>query len=132
MEYDDYLAEARRAADLAGQGQYQEAAEILERLIAGDISDTDKAVMCMNLAIVYTQLENAEQALAWYARGSAYERPHGGAYVTEHWAVYLARLARYDEARAIYETLLGDAGVPERDKERLRHNVSRLQELAER
>ncbi len=130
MDYHEYVSQAQQAANLVDAGRNEEAIPILEALVASDLPPVDKAIMCMNLAIVHTHLRQPEQALIWYAYGSEYERTHGAYYVTEHWAVYLTRLDRHLEALALYEQLLDSPDVQARDLERIENNIQRLQQLA--
>ncbi len=101
---------------------------ILRSLLASDISDLDKAMMCFNLAVVYDKMGRVTDALAWYDEGIAYERAHGRFYVTEQKAVYLAQMSRVSESLRVYKELLTHSYLTESDKERIRTNVKLLQE----
>lgn len=126
MTYEEYVQLAGRASQLVEQGDYKGAAVILQQLVTSDISDVDKSMMCLNLAIVYARQGRVEQALAWYDEGMDYERPHGRFYVAEQKAAYLAAQGRYEESRNHYQDLLGRAELTEGDRARIEENITRL------
>lgn len=66
------------------------------------------------------------EALHWYDQGIAYERRHGGDFVAESKAVYLAEHGQVAESLALYEELLTRVTLDEQDKERIRRNIDRL------
>ena len=94
MKYPEYVEGTQRAAELVQAGQYDEALEILNRLLGGDISDIDKSIMCLNIAVVYDKLNASDRALEWHDRGIVYERPYARSFVALHKAGYLATQGR--------------------------------------
>jgi len=71
LDYVNFKYCPRRASQLVERGDYEEALLILQDLLSSDISDVDKAMMCLNVAIVYDKLDRPADALAYY------ERDHG-------------------------------------------------------
>ena len=126
MDYADYVKQAEAAARLVESGDYQRARELLEQLIEAELSDRDKAMMSLNLAVVADKAGEMAEALRWYDRGIAYERAHGQVFVAECKAAYLAQQGRLQESLALYESLLGRSGIDETTRERLRHNIELL------
>ena len=61
----EYTRRARRASQLTDRGDYDGVIAILEELVSSDISDVDKAVMCLNIAIVYDKMGHVEEAPDW-------------------------------------------------------------------
>jgi predicted negative regulator of RcsB-dependent stress response len=126
MDYKAYVQETHRASQLVERGDYAGAAAILQQLLAQDISNVDKAMMCLNLAIVSDKQGRVEEALDWYAEGAYYEGLHQRHYVAEKRAVYLAAQGRYRESREAYEALLKRPGLTEGDKARMRGQIEQL------
>ncbi len=122
MDFKEYHEKATEAAELVKLGQHTEGMQILEGLIASDISDVDKAIMCMNVAIAKEMLGNIEEAILWYDKGIAYESTHLRVFVATQKAAYLAQKGRARESLAIYEELLNKPFLNEGEKERLRNN----------
>jgi tetratricopeptide (TPR) repeat protein len=127
MDYQKYVQAAGRASQLVERGEYEGAVAILEGLLASDISEVDKAMMCLNMALVCDKLGHVEQALAWYDEGVYYERGHGRHYVTESKAAYLAEKGRYRESLAHYRDLLRHPSLMEADKARIAENIQALE-----
>lgn len=126
MHYQQYAQLAQRASQLVEQGDYAGASQVLHELLSSDISDLDKSVMCLNLAIVCDKQGQIEQALTWYERGIDYERRHSRCTVREKKAAYLVAKGRFRESFAIYEDLLAQGYLTESDKERIRQNLTIL------
>lgn len=126
MDYQEYTQRARQAAQLVEAGAYEQAQELLRTLVASPIADQDKAMMCLNLAVVAEKLGQTAEALRWYDEGMAYERRHGQCFVAEQKALYLAERGRGQESLAVYEALLSRASLDEATKERIRQNVCLL------
>lgn len=127
MKYQAYLDATRRAAELVERGDHEEAIAVLKKLVASDISDIDKAMMCLNLAIVHDKLGRVDEALAWYDRGANYEGLHDRYYVAERKAVYLEEKGRHRESLDVYRRLLTRRELTEGEKARLEQNVQILQ-----
>jgi tetratricopeptide (TPR) repeat protein len=127
MDYQEYVLAAGRASQLVERGEYEEAVAILEGLLASDISEIDKAMMCLNMALVCDKLGHVEQALAWYDEGVYYEQGHGRHYVAESKAAYLAEKGRYGESLYHYRDLLRHPSLMEADKARIAENIQALE-----
>jgi len=121
-----YAETVQRASQLAERGDREGAIVLFRGLLATDISDVDKAMMCLNIAVVYQQMGRIDEALAAYEAGAAYERRHGRFYVAEMKAAFLATHGRDRESLLEYQELLGRAELTEADKERIRRNIETL------
>jgi tetratricopeptide (TPR) repeat protein len=127
MDFKEYHEKATEAARLVEAGQHEEGTKALESLIASDISEVDKAIMCMNIAIAKERLGNMEDALFWYDKGIAYESKHLRIFVTMQKAAYLAQKGRTKESLAIYKELLTKPFLHEGEKEGIRKNIETLE-----
>lgn len=127
MDYADYVQGTQRAADLVQAGHYDEAMEILRRLLNGDISDIDKSIMCLNIAVVYDKLGQNDKALEWHDRGIVFERAYARAFVALHKAGYLATQGRIQESLQLYHELAALPFLTESDKETIRRNIATLE-----
>lgn len=126
MKYEEYVKRAQKAAQLAEKEDYTSALEILKSLVESDLAVPDKAMMCLNIAIIWDKLGQPEEALQWYERGMDYERRAGGCFVAEHRAAYLANLNRLEESLLAYEELAARESLDEQSRERVRQNIDRL------
>lgn len=126
MNYQDYITRTQRAANLVESGIYDRALEILQALVASDISDIDKSMMCVNVAGVYKKQGRVDQALAWFDRGIAFERPLARAFVTMQKAGFLATQGYVDESRDLYRELANLPFLTESEKETIRRNLATL------
>ncbi len=120
MLYEDYESRVKHVATYVDEGKYNDAIKILESLIDSDISDLDKSMMSINMAVVYGKMNQAERALEWYDRGISYEAVYLRFLVTESKANYLYELKRFKECLEIYEELLPQSFLTEVDKLRIR------------
>jgi tetratricopeptide (TPR) repeat protein len=128
MDYEEYVNRAHQAAQSVEAGEYEQALATFQSLLASDISDIDKAMMCSNIGVVLESMGREQEALASYARGMSHERPHSRIYVAEQRAGYLYRLGRLEESLKAYEELLYRSSLTEEEKNRLRHNIATLRE----
>jgi tetratricopeptide (TPR) repeat protein len=126
MDYQAYYDSAHQVSRQVDAGDYESALAGLRELLSSDISDVDKSLMSINLAVVYEKMGRSGDALRAYDRGIAYERPHSRCRVTEEKAGYLMRVGRMAEALAIYESLIGRSFLTEDDKRRLSHSIAAL------
>jgi tetratricopeptide (TPR) repeat protein len=124
MKYELYLKVAQEAARLVEERDYDSATAIFTSLLDTDISDLDKAMMCLNLGVIQDKLGCVEQALVWYDRGIDYECRIGRFTVAEHKAAYLAARGEVETAGNLYEQLLTRPDLTDTDKARIRHNVA--------
>jgi tetratricopeptide (TPR) repeat protein len=126
MDYQEYMTSAEQASQLVESGDYTGAIQVLRTLVASDISRIDKAMMCLNIAIVYDKMDRVEEALIWFDEGVGYERAHDRHYVAERKAVYLAEKGRYQAGLEEYERLLSRSGLTEGDRERIESQIETL------
>lgn len=126
MDYQEYCDAMQRVADQVDAARYDEAIAGLRALLDSDLLDADKAVLCLNMAVVYDKLGKPSEVMAWYDRGTDYERAYRRHMVAEHRAGWLYTAGRHDEALAAYEWLAGQRSLGESEKQRLTHNVTTL------
>jgi len=105
MQYQEYVQRVQQTSQLIQEGRNKEAVEALYQLILSDISEIDKADMCVNLAFVYDRLGNTDEAMAWYEKGVSYEQTYCRFDVAEKKAQYLSQLGFSNQAVPIYESL---------------------------
>lgn len=120
MLYEDYESRVKHVATYVDEGKYNDAIKILQSLIDSDISDLDKSMMSINMAVVYGKMDQPERALEWYDRGISYEAVYLRFLVQESKANYLYELQRFKECLEIYEELLPQSFLTEVDKLRIR------------
>jgi len=128
VDYQEYFQSAQRASQQAENGDYESALSILLSLVSNDISDLDKSMMCLNIAILLERMGRETEVLSWYEKGVSYEWPHSRCKVAENKSAYLARQGKPKESLAIYETLLMRQFLMEEDKNRIRTNIATLKE----
>ena len=128
MDYQEYFESAQKASKLAEAGDYENALSILLSLVSNDISDLDKSMMCLNIAILLERMGREAEVLSWYEKGISYEWPHSRCKVAENKAAYVARQGQAKESLYIYETLLTRQFLMEEDKNRIRTNIATLKE----
>ena len=127
MEYHVYAEKAKQAQELTDNANdHMAAITIFEELVNSDISDLDKANMCINIAVCCKKMEYNDQALAWYDEGIRYEQPYSRGFVAEHKAAFLAEIRRDTESIAIYEFLYKQPYLLDFDKERIWKNITIL------
>ncbi len=123
MDYKDFVQLIGQANQLMTNNKYLEAEDLLYSLLMSDISDIDKAGLCLKLALVHDRIGSSDEALSWYEKGVAYEQPLCRYEVTLERARYMADLGHCTEAVAIYEELLKQAYVSEAEKDNLRKEI---------
>jgi tetratricopeptide (TPR) repeat protein len=126
MQYLEYLQQIKKTSKLIQDLHFQEAVDALYQLILSDISEIDKADLCVNLAVVYDRMGNTADALSWYEKGIAYEQEYFRYDVTEKKAQYLSQLGHNNQAIPIYESLVKQPFVSEGEKERMRKIIQSL------
>jgi len=126
MDYQHYCDAMKRVADQVDAGQYDDAIAGLQALLNADLLDADKAVCCLNLAVVYDKLGKTRDVEGWYDRGMDYERSYRRHMVAEQRAGWLYTSGRHDEALSAYEDLARDRSISEAERQRLDHNVAAL------
>ncbi len=126
MEYSEFTRLLREADGLLSSGRLKEAETALYQLIMKDISDLDKAALCVKMAFIFDRQGNSEEALSWYEKGTAYEQLYCRYEIAEKKADYLSQLGRSKEAVPIYETLVKQPFITEADKDRMRKIIQTL------
>lgn len=120
MLYEDYESRVKHVAAYVDESKYGDALNVLQSLIDSDISDIDKSMMSINMAVVHGKMNQPERALEWYDRGISYEAVYLRFMVSETKAGYLYELKRFRECLEIYEELLPQSFLTEVDKLRIR------------
>lgn len=126
MDYDTYSTLCQDGAKLLDDGNPAGALEVFERLVASDISDLDKAVMCANVATVLDKMGRVADALRAYDRAIAFEWPYSRCDSLDRKAHFLAEKNEVAASLAIYEQLLLKPYAMEHDKARYRANIEAL------
>lgn len=127
MLYQDYQFCVQQVANYVDAAKYSDALKVLQSLIDSDITDLDKSMMCINMAVVYEKMQQPERALEWYNSGIGYEAVYLRFFVAESKANFLYNLNRYKESITIYEELLPQSFLTEVDKLRLRNYIESAQ-----
>ncbi len=123
MNYKDFQNRVDYATQMFDSGNMQAALEAFTGLVNSDISELDKSSMCLNVAVVYDKLGNAQQSLEWYARAIQFEKPHCRFEAQEYLANYLKQINRPREGLKILEGLLATTHLMESDKVRVRESI---------
>lgn len=126
MDYQAYVDAMQQVSNQVDARQYDDAIAGLRALLDGDLLDADKAVLCINMAVVYEKMGKPAEVLAWYDRGADYERAYRRHMVDEHKAGFLVNNGREAEALEIYEALLRERSLSEHEQQRIAHNVATL------
>jgi tetratricopeptide (TPR) repeat protein len=125
MEYETYSQLMQQAAQhVEGDKDYNAALDVFERLLQSDISDLDKAAVCHNVAVLYDKVGQVEDALAWYDEGIAYEQPYFRYHVAHKKAVYLAQQGRFQDSLELFEGLLSQPGLMEKEKAQIAKSIA--------
>ena len=130
MDKQLYASLASRASRLVEAGDREQAIGILEELVRSDLPVFDRAMMCMNIAIVYGQMGEPEKALENYTRAVDLERETDSFFIAQSQAAYLSQLGRYDESRRSYEALLSHAHLTSDSRELFLKNIETLKRMA--
>jgi tetratricopeptide (TPR) repeat protein len=126
MDYQEYQNQMNRGTQLFEAENFQAALEVFQGLVNSDISDIDKSLMCINVAVIYEKQGHSQQALQWYMRGVQYEKPHCRCEAQEYLAVYLTEIGRLSDSIKVYESLLPSPHLKEEDKLRIRNRFNDL------
>ncbi len=129
MDKQLYQSLASRASDLVVAGDRLAAIEILEELVHSDLPDFDRAMMCMNIAIVHDQLGDRDQALENYSRAVDLERNTESYFVAQSLAAYYSQLGMYDESIRSYDDLLRHPHLKPESREIFLENITTLEHL---
>lgn len=128
MDYQHYCDAMQRVSDQVDAGKYDDAIAGLTVLLNSDLLEADKAVLCLNMAVIYDKLQKPRDVQGWYERGMDYERSYRRYMVAEHRAGWLYTSGQLDEALSAFQALARDRSIAEADKQRLDHNVAALRE----
>jgi tetratricopeptide (TPR) repeat protein len=126
MEYPEFTRQMAEINNLLSSSRLKEAETSLYQLIMQDISDLDKAALCVKMANVFDRLGNVDEALAWYDKGIAYEQLYCHFEITEKKAEYLSQMGRTKDAIPIYELLMKQPFITELDKNRITKVIQTL------
>jgi tetratricopeptide (TPR) repeat protein len=126
MEYTEYTRLLKETDSFISSGRLKEAETAIYQLIIQDISDLDKAALCVKMAFIFDRLGKIDEALSWYEKGTAYEQIYGRFEITEKKAEYLSQVGRSKEAISIYETLSIQPFITEADKDRIHKMIQTL------
>ena len=132
MDRQLYASLANRASDLVVAGDRLQAIEVLEELVASDLPDFDRAMMCMNIAIVHDQLGDTGKALETYTRAVDLERGTESYFVAQSHAAYYSQLGLYDESLRCYDDLLRHPQLTPETREMFLKNIDTLRHLGRR
>jgi hypothetical protein len=126
MEYPEFTRQMAEINNLLSSSRLKEAETSLYQLIMQDISDLDKAALCVKMANVFDRQGNVDEALAWYDKGIAYEQLYCHFEITEKKAEYLSQMGHTRDAIPIYELLMKQPFITEMDKNRITKVIQTL------
>ena len=129
MDRQLYASLASRASDLVVAGDRPGAIEVLEELVRSDLPDFDRAMMCMNIAIVQDQMGEHDKALDTYARAVDLERGSESYFIEQSRAAYYSQRGLYDESMRSYGDLLRHDHLKPEDREMFLKNMDTLRHL---
>ena len=121
----DWESECIRAAELVNQNKLAEAAEIFRTLSSsiGQVPDGARAVMAVNLAVVYDKMGHQDTAIQTYEFAAGIvQSPY--LFAEEARATYLHKISRVDEAIEVWESLLGLNPMPHETRQRIGQNLA--------
>ena len=124
-----YASLANRASDLVVAGEHLNAIDVLEELVRSDLSAFDRAMMCMNIAIIHDQMGDPDKALETYSRAVDLEQATGSYFVAQSRAAYYSELGMYDESTRSYDDLLRHDDLKQADREMFLKNIATLRHL---
>lgn len=128
MDYQEYQNRIQRGEQMFDSGNLAAAVEIFQALVNSDISDIDKANMCLNLALIFDKMNNSQQAMQWYMRAVQFEKPHCRFEAQEFLGQYLQQVGRPRDSLRVFESLLPSTHLTEADKVRIRAKIEELRE----
>lgn len=130
MDKQLYTSLASRASGLVESGDREQAILVLEELVRSDLPVFDRAMMCMNIAIVNGQMGEPEKALENYARAVDMERETDSYFIAQSQAAYYSQLGMYDESMRSYEALLSHAHLTPESRQMFLKNIETLKRMA--
>ncbi len=123
MDYKDFVQLSGQVNQLLSDNKYKEAGDVLYTLLMSDISDADKAGICIKMAIIQDRIGSSDEALSWFDKSIGYEQPISRYEATLEKAHYLADLGRCTEAIPLLEELVKQTYVSEEKKDILRKEI---------
>ncbi len=129
MDKQLYASLANRASDLVVAGERLKAIGVLEELVRSDLPAFDRAMMCMNTAIIHHQMGDSGKALERYSRAVDLERATESYFVAQSRAAYYSELGMYDESIRSYDDLLQHDHLKPEDREMFLKNIATLRHL---
>jgi tetratricopeptide (TPR) repeat protein len=127
-----YASLANRASDLVTAGERDQAIEILEELVISDLPVFDRAMMCMNIAIVHDQMGDSTRALENYSRAVDLEQETESCFIAQSRAAYYSQLGMYDESIRSYDDLLSHPHATPEARDMFLKNIETLKQLRTR
>ena len=124
MNYQEYSLAFHTAAQLVETGRPEKAISAFEALLANNIPDVDKSIICLNIAVIYEKMGRIESVLSWYDQGKRYEKRQCRFYVAESKAAYLAKIGRQRESLREYQDLLRRDELSMADIARIETNIA--------
>jgi len=97
--------------------------------VRSDLPDFDRAMMCMNIAIIHHQLGDRDKALETYARAVELEEASESYFVAQSRAAYCSELGMYAESMRWYDALLRHEHLKPEDREVFAQNIATLERL---
>jgi predicted negative regulator of RcsB-dependent stress response len=103
------------AAKFAGRGDHADAITVMVPWASWNLEPFENTILAYNLAQMFAQLQQIDEAVAWCDWGLEFERPLRRTLVAEHRAAILHGAGRVDDAVAAWRELqssglLDDAG----------------------
>jgi len=124
-----YHSLANRASELVSAGDRLAAIEILETLVRSELPAFDRAIMCMNIAIVHGQMGDRDKALETYNHAVDLERETESYFIAQSRAAYYAEIGLYDESLRSYDDLLRHPHLKPGDHDVFQQNIATLKGL---
>ena len=127
MDYDEYFKKGESVSALVEKGDYRAAMDLAQSLLSSDISDLDKSIMSLNMAIIHTKMSSpVDETLLWFDRGIALETPLHRCRIAIDKMAHMAERKKPVEALAICEELLRRRETTESEKVYMQRNVDTL------
>lgn len=120
MNYEEYAALAHRGAEISEKGDSAGAIAIFRRIVDSDLAKPDRVMMSLNIATLYANMQQVDQAVSWYRTAVELEAGYHGRQALESRAVYLAQIGRNRESLRDFEQLSQHPSLNEADKVRVR------------
>lgn len=132
MTQAEFVARSQELADRVDAGDLAGGLAVAEELVASDLPDLDKVIVCVNGATVCEKMGRDAEALGWLERAIELERPLLRFFAAEHYAASLAGRDRNADSLAIYRRLVFQPYLTQRDRERMQANVRELEQRLRR